>query len=57
MTRSFGVWTSFGVNAPFETMGRTVASDDRSVPLLSIDTDVGQTGTASGKLKFNKAPR
>jgi hypothetical protein len=34
-----------------------LASDDRSVPLLSINTDVGQTGTASGKLKFNKAPR
>jgi len=34
-----------------------LASDDRSVPLLSIDTAVDQTGTASGKLKFNKPPR
>ena len=34
-----------------------LADDNRSVPLLSIDTDVGQTGSAKGKLKFNKAPR
>ncbi len=34
-----------------------LAADDRSVPLLSIDTEVGQTGSAQGKLRFNKAPR
>lgn len=34
-----------------------LADDNRSVPLLSINTELGQTGTASGKLKFNKAPR
>ena len=34
-----------------------LSADDRSVPLLSIDTDVHQTGTADGKLRFNKAPR
>ena len=43
-------------SAPPDGVGK-LASDDRSVPLLSIDTDVNQTGTAKGKLKFNKAPR
>jgi hypothetical protein len=34
-----------------------LADDNRSVPLLAIDTEVDQTGTASGRLKFNRAPR
>ena len=34
-----------------------LGADNRSVPLVSIDTDVNQTGTADGKLRFNKAPR
>lgn len=57
---------SFDANAPLG-LWRTdfaqpdgvggLAADNRSVPLMSIDTDKGQTGTASGKLRFNKAPR
>lgn len=48
---------SWGIGfAEPDGVGR-LAADDRSVPLLSIDTDAGQTGTASGKLKFNKSPR
>jgi hypothetical protein len=32
-----------------------LASDNRSVPLTAIDTEVGQKGTANGSLKFNKS--
>jgi hypothetical protein len=31
-----------------------LASDDRSVPLTAIDTEVDQKGTVSGTIKFNK---
>jgi hypothetical protein len=34
-----------------------LAADNRSVRLLSINTDLGQTGKADGTVKFNKAPR
>ncbi len=53
ITDKLGAWST-GFAEP-DGVGK-LASDNRSVPLLSIDTDVGQTGTASGKLKFNKAP-
>lgn len=34
-----------------------LASDKRTVPLLSINTDVDQTGSANGKLRFNQDVR
>lgn len=49
-----GGWTP-GFAQP-DGVGR-LADDNRSVPLQSIDTDKGQTGKASGTLRFNKAPR
>ncbi len=49
-----GAWST-GFAQP-DGVGK-LAADNRSVPLLSIDTDVNQTGTAQGKLRFNKAPR
>jgi hypothetical protein len=49
-----GMWGT-GFAEP-DGVGR-LAADNRSVPLLSIDTDTGQTGSASGRLHFNKAPR
>ena len=49
-----GTWST-GFATP-DGVGK-LAADDRSAPLLSIDTDVNQTGTATGKLRFNKAPR
>lgn len=48
-----GAWST-GFAQP-DGVGR-LADDNRTVPLLSVDTDVNQTGTASGKLKFNKSP-
>ena len=32
-----------------------LTSDNRSVPLTAIDTEVNQKGTASGSIKFNKS--
>ena len=49
-----GGWTT-GFAQP-DGLGK-LADDNRSVPLVSINTEENQTGTASGKLKFNKAPR
>lgn len=49
-----GSWSS-GFARP-DGVGK-LADDKRSVPLLSIDTAFGQTGSAKGKLRFNKAPR
>jgi hypothetical protein len=53
-SKPLGGWTT-GFAQP-DGLGK-LADDNRSVPLLSINTELGQTGTASGKLKFNKAPR
>lgn len=53
-SKPLGAWST-GFADP-DGLGR-LADDNRSVPLLSINTNVGQTGTATGKLKFNKAPR
>lgn len=53
-SKPLGGW-GIGFAKP-DGVGR-LAADNRSVPLLSINTDVDQTGTASGKLRFNKAPR
>jgi len=34
-----------------------LSSDKRSIPLMSINTDVDQTGSANGTVRFNKAVR
>ncbi len=49
-----GGWST-GFAKP-DGVGR-LADDNRSAPLLSINTEAGQTGSAAGRLKFNKAPR
>ena len=46
-----GSWSA-GFATP-DGLGK-LASDDRSVPLTAIDTEVDQKGTASGSIKFNK---
>ena len=53
-SKPLGAWST-GFAQP-DGVGK-LADDNRSVPLLSVDTDVNQTGTANGKLKFNRAPR
>ena len=46
-----GTWSPGFANP--DGLGK-LASDDRSVPLTAIDTEVDQKGTASGSIKFNK---
>jgi hypothetical protein len=53
-SKPLGGWSA-GFASPDGVGG--LADDNRSVPLMSINTELNQTGTASGKLKFNKAPR
>jgi hypothetical protein len=48
-------WWSTGFAQP-HGVGK-LASDRRAVPLLSINTEVDQTGSANGKLRFNQALR
>lgn len=54
ITQPLGGWSA-GFARP-DGVGK-LADDNRSVPLLSINTGFGQTGKASGSIRFNKKPR
>lgn len=52
INKPLGAWST-GFARP-DGLGK-LASDDRSVPLTAINTEVDQTGTVSGSIKFSRS--
>ena len=52
INKPLGSWST-GFATP-DGLGK-LATDNRSVPLTAINTDVDQTGTVTGSIKFNKS--
>jgi hypothetical protein len=50
--KPLGSWST-GFAVP-DGLGK-LSTDDRSVPLTAINTDLDQTGTVTGSIKFNKS--